>query len=291
LLLIFLVFWGINITAVGLPFFIDAVSRRNLLIALISSQVVTRTMIGIWAVEEVSLKNRPTLQAKLGAFLLAFIPLGDIYPSLHAARTVIRKDRVSILSIASVATVMMMTLVLFRTSDQIRNLASGIDLRDLSAVVTLLPEEVTNGGGATVEEENPSNNSQDPATGPTDTPKPYINGCRNSRSVTADEEGEYLELCGEITNFGVKDCDTCPLGYYSFLRLDGKFQIVSYEWRFTHAWLKKCVKVEDTLQLLGGIPAFVFNTGEGCIGDCVHDFHGGLIDDGGAYFQPFDGCD
>jgi hypothetical protein len=245
-------------------------------------------MIGIWAFEEVSLKNKSTFGGKLGAFLLAFIPLAAIYSSLHAARTVIRKDRVSILSIASIASVIMMTLVLFRTSDQIRSLAAGIDLSNLSAATTLLPDIAGNSDGA---EEGGAGQSQTPTTGPTDTPKPYINGCRNPRSVTADEEGEYLELCGEVTNFGVKDCKNCPLGYYSYLKLDGKFQIVSYEWRFTHAWLKKCVKIEDTLQLLGGIPAFVFNTGEGCIGDCVHDFHGGLIDDGGAYFQPFDGCD
>jgi hypothetical protein len=284
LLLIFVFFWGISLTSVGLPIFFNAASPRNLLIALISSQVIIRAIIGIWAVQEVSLKNKPTIQGKIGTFLLSFIPIGDIYPSLHAARTVIRKDHLSILSIASIAAVAMMTLVLFNTSDQILNIVRGIDIKDgftfntLAAETTTLTEEETEETQAALVE-------------PTKTIQPYINGCRNPLMVTADEDGEFLEVCGEITNFGVKDCPTCPLGYYSFVRLNGKFQVVSYEWRFTHAWLNKCVRIQDTLQLLGGIPAFVFNVGEGCIGDCVHDFHGGLIDDGGEYFKPFEGCD
>ena len=126
---------------------------------------------------------------------------------------------------------------------------------------------------------------------PSATFKPYFNGCKNPLSLTASDEDDTVEVCGEITNFGTKDCKSCPHGFYSFVKLEGKFQIVSYEWKFTHAFLGKCVRIEDTVQLIGDIPNFVFTVGEGCIGDCVHDFHGGLIDDNGVYFQPFDGCD
>jgi hypothetical protein len=278
LLLLGIFFWGANITGAALPFFFDVSTKTNLLIALIASQVLTRVLIGFWAVEEVSLKKNPKMSNKVGTFLLALIPIGDIIPSLHAARTVIRKERLPLLSIASISAVLVMTLVIFRTSPQIRNYLKGIDLIPTPGPVAVVAEETV----------TDSKTSTPP---PTATYKAYFNGCRNPRTVSADEEGDYIEVCGKITNYAVKDCKTCPLGFYSFVKIEDKFQVVSYEWKFTHAWLKKCVKVEDTIQLLADSPAFVFSSGEGCIGDCVHDFHGGLIDDNGAYFQPFDGCD
>lgn len=278
LLLLMIFFWGITITGAVLPLYLDIGTKRNLLIAIIASQLLARVLIGMWAVEEVSLKNNASLQNKLGAFFLALIPIGDIYSSLHAARTAIRKNRLSLLSIASIAAVFIMTLVLFRTSDQIRILINDFDIHSPLPISTELAE---------VDPEETSTSAPEP----TDTIRPDFNGCRNPLTITTDEEGDYVEICGKITNFGVKDCNTCPLGFYSFLKLEDKFQIVSYEWKFTHAWLKKCVRIEDTVEILGKTPAFVFNSGEGCIGDCVHDFHGGLIDDGGIYFQPFDGCD
>lgn len=278
LLLLTILFWGFNIGGTALPLFLNAGTKLNLLIALIVSQLLSRTFIGIWAVEEVSLKKDASMKSKLGAFLLALIPIGDIIPSLHAARTAIRKERLPLLSIASISAVVIMSLVLFRTSDQITNLINGIDI-DGKIEPTALITEVANA------------ETETPTPEPTATLRPYINGCRNPLTVTADEEGEVLEICGEITNFGVKECKNCPLGFYSYLKLEGKFQIVSYEWKFTYAWLDKCVRIEDTIQFLGDSPAVVFSSGEGCIGDCVHDFHGGLIDDNGVYFQPFDGCD
>lgn len=280
LLLLIIFFWGINIAVTALPFFFDAGTKRNLLIAAIASQVITRALIGFWAVEEVSLKKDATLKSKLGAFFLALIPVGDIFSSLHAARTAIRKNRLPVLSIASIAAVIIMSLVLHRTSEQITNFINGVD-------ISSVPE-----GTTPLAESGISETEQETSTPlPTRTLRPYINGCRNPLTVTADEEGEHLEVCGKITNFGVKECKNCPLGFYSYVKLEGKFQVVSYEWKFTYAWLERCVMVEDTLQFLGDSPAFVFSSGEGCIGDCVHDFHGGLIDDNGVYFHPFDGCD
>lgn len=278
LLLLTVLFWGISIAGAALPIYLDVGTRRNLIIAAAASQLLVRALIGFWAAEEVSLKKDASLKNKLGAFFLALIPIGDIIPALNAARISIRKERLPMLTIACIAAVSFMTLVLYKTSDQISNLVRGIDINSPPAQTTTLAETEV----AEAETQTPA---------PTATLRPFINGCRNPLTVTAEEEGEYIEVCGEITNFGVKDCKTCPLGYYSFVKLEDRFQVVSYEWRFTHAWLDKCVKIEDTIQLLGDSPTFVFNSGEGCIGDCVHDFHGGLIDDNGVYFQPFDGCD
>ena len=284
LLLLMIFFWGINLTCTALPIFFDAGTKRNLLVAIITSQVATRALIGIWAVEEISLKSSSTLKDKLGAFFLALIPIGDIYSALHAARTAIRKERLSILSTASIAAVISMSLVLYKTSDQITTIISTRDLSAMPGGTIALAEteiaetEVVEEATATPE--------------PTPTTRKYINGCRNPLSIKIAEEGDYVEVCGKITNFGVKECKNCPLGFYSFVRLEGDFQIVSYDLRFTYVWLKKCVRVEDKVELLGGYPAFVLSLSEGCMDDqCTMDNDGGLMDDGGYYFQPFDGCD
>jgi hypothetical protein len=289
LLLLLIFFWGINITSAALPIFFEAASKRNLLIAVIASQLATRALIGIWAVEEVSLSNKSTATNKLGAFFLALIPIGDIYSSLHAAKTAIRKERLTLLSTASLSAVIIMSLVLFKTSDQITNLISSRDLNALAIVTDPLTEteiaetEVAGTEVAAQETSTPE---------PTPTTRKYINGCRNPLSIKIAEAGDYIEVCGKITNFGVKECKDCPLGFYSFVRLEGDFQIVSYDWRFTYVWLRKCVRVEDKVELLGGVPAFVMSRSEGCTNDeCETDVSGGLMDDGGYYFQPFDGCD
>ncbi len=284
LLLLMIFFWGVSLTSAALPIFLDAVNKRNLLIAVIASQVAIRALLGFWAVEEISLKNTSSTKNKLGAFFLALIPIGDIYSALHAARTVIRKNRLSILSTASIASVISMSLVLYKTSDQITNIINNRDINAFTeATATLTETEI-------VEAEIAEKSTATPE--PTPTIPKYINGCRNPLSVKISEEGEYVEICGKITNFGVKECKACPLGFYSFVKLEGDFQIVSYDWRFTYVWLRKCVRVEDKVELLGGYPAFVLSKAEGCVDDkCTTDFNGGLIDDGGFYFQPFDGCD
>lgn len=279
LLLLIIFFWGLNIAGAALPIFFDIGSKRNILIAAIASQVLTRLLIGFWAVEEISLKHDATAKSKLSAFLLALVPIGDIFSSLHAARTAIRKNRLPVLSTASIAAVAVMSLVLYQTSEQVVNLLNGEDIASVPATPT--PTEEVAEATEVI-----------PTAIPTPTLQAYFNGCRNPLAVTADEEGDYVEICGEITNFGVIECESCPLGFYSFVKLEGEFQVVSYEWFFTHAFLRRCVKIKDNVELLGNTPAFVFSKAEGCIGDeCETDFHNGLIDDGGIYFQPFDGCE
>ena len=289
LLLLLIFFWGINLTCAALPIFFDAATKRNLLIAVIASQLATRSLIGIWAVEEISLKNKSSAKDTLGAFFLALIPIGDIYSSLLAARTAIRKERLNLISIASISAVIIMSLVLYKTSDQITNVISSRDLNVLALAANPLSETEI----AETEVASTEVFADETATPePTPTTRQYINGCRNPLSIKIAEEGDFIEVCGKITNFGVKDCKDCPGGFYSFVRLEGGFQIVSYDWRFTHVWLRQCVRVEDKVELLGGLPAFVMSRSEGCTNDeCTTDFNGGLIDDGGYYFQPFDGCD
>jgi hypothetical protein len=281
LLLLVILFWGVNISVAVLPIYLNAGSLRNILFAAISSQVLTRVFLGIWAMEEKSLKKDVTVNQKIGAFFLALVPVGAIMSFLQAARTSIRKDRLSNLSIATISAVIIMSILLYGTKEGISTLSTGEKIQadpeaTLAPAVSALYED-----------------QEDPTDIPsTATPQPYINGCRNPLSIVPDEEGQVTELCGRITNFGVIDCDSCPSGFYSYVKLDSAFQIVSYEWRFTYVWLDKCVRVTDDVEILGNIPIFVYNKMEGCsAADCITDNQGGLLDDSGVYFQPFDGCE
>ncbi len=276
LLLLIIFFWGLNISITALPIFLDAGTTRNLIIAGVISQVFTRALIGIWAVEEISLKKDSTLNNKISGFLLAFIPIGDIFSALQASRTAIRKNRLAVLSTASVGAVLIMSLMLYATSDQLSALINGRGIAPTPGTVPVATISIAEGTAT---------------PNPTATTRAYINGCRNPLSVSLDEEGKDIEVCGKITNFGIIECESCPQGFYSFVKLNSGFQIVSYEWRFTYVWLGKCVRVSDTVEILGDSPIFVYNKSEGCSGDaCITDNEGGLVDDSQVYFKEFTGC-
>ena len=277
-LLLSIFFWGINIGLTVLPIFLDEGSIKNLLIAGITAQVLTRILIGIWSIEELSLKKDQTASKKAGAFLLTFIPVGGIFSFLSAAKTMIRRDNLSNLTISAIASAVVMAILLFSTADDISVLATGSELRL--------------GGGRT--SPNSTQLSGTPGISsaiPTITLKAYQDGCRNPSSITIDEEGRKRSVCGKITNFGYIVCEDCPKDYYSFVKLDGGFQIVSYDWRFSYTWLDKCVQVTDRVEILGENAAFVFDRSEGCVGDaCEIDTNGELINDGGVYFEEYTEC-
>lgn len=278
-LLLMILFWGVNISAAVFPIYIQAGTTRNILIAAILSQVLTRSLIGVWALREQSLKKDVTTNQKIAAFSLAIVPVAAIMSFLQAARTAIRKDWLSQLTIAAVSAVMIMSLLLYGTKDGISALSTGKPQGQNPAATP----------NPAVEALYDPESTLIPATA---TPRTYLGGCRNPNSVTVDEVGEVIEICGEVTNFGDKDCEACPLGFYSFIKLDGGFQIVSYDWRFSFAWLGDCMRVSDKVELLGDIPVFVFGKGEGYAGtQCKTDAQGELNCDGGYYFQDYFNCD
>jgi hypothetical protein len=280
-LLLIIFFWGVNISLTLLPIFLNAATLRNVIIAGIGSQIITRIMVGLWAVEEVSLQKDITNNQKIGAFSLTFVPIGAILSFLKAARSSIRKERLSNLTISCISAVLILFLILYSTANKLNALAAGADFESLSEQPLAT-------------ETQPSVMVQVTSTfapTPTPTPRTYLDGCRNPLSVVPDEEGNEVEVCGTITNFGVIACDSCPRKFYSFVKLDSTFQVVSYEWRFTYQWLGRCVRVTDEVELLGASPIFVYNMAEGCSQDeCIVDSEGGLADDSGVYFQPYDKC-
>ena len=289
LLLLIIFFWAVNISITVLPIYIEAGTIRNILIAGISAQVITRILIGIWAVEEQSLKKDVTTNQKIGSFFLALVPIGGIMSFLQAARTSIRKDRISNLSIASISAVIIMSILLYGTKEGISALSRGEDISSIPEATLDPAIAALYENGEEQEEEIVEEPTLIP---PTPTQRSYVDGCRNPNSVTLEEMGEIVDVCGRVTNFGQIECKTCPLGYYSFIKLDQEFQIVSYDWIFTFAWLGDCMAVSDEVENLGGKPVFVFSKGEGYSGtDCNTDAQGELNCDGGFYFQDYFGCD
>jgi hypothetical protein len=275
LILLLIFFWGINIALTVLPILLDAGTVKNLLIAGISSQLLTRIPIGLWALEEQSLKKDQTPSKKFGSFLLTFIPIGAIFSFLHAAKTMIRKERLSNLSIAAVSSALVMGLMLFITRDGIFTIISGDDPPPIITRLTSRPTQAASSGSLTGTVASPQSTVD-------------LSGCKDPASITIEDEGKVVAVCGEITNYGDRECETCPKKYISFIRLDDSFQVMSYDWQFTFSWLGICLRVEDEVEILGDKPVFTFGKADGYIDtECSIDLVGELICEG-EYFQYYD---
>ena len=291
LLLLLIFFWGINIAITVLPIFIHIGTTKNILIACITSQLLTRALIGFWAFEEVSIKKDQTTNKKIGAFFMTFIPIAALSSFHHASKTMIRKEHLSILSVSSIAAAIIMSIMLYATADGITEIYAAPDgiteiyaSSELSAVLS----------NSTPDPNQKEENSTEITTtlSSPQTSRAFINNCRNPASITTDDEGNILEACGKVTNYGDIKCESCPLGFYSFIKLDGEFQIVSYDWHFSFAWLGDCMRVSDEVEILGEDPVFVFGKGEGYAGtECITDAQGELVCDSGFYFQDYFNCE
>ena len=130
----------------------------------------------------------------------------------------------------------------------------------------------------------------------TPTPRPTATAtpvpCRKPAEVSPDDAGQIIEVCGEVTNWGAVPCPKCALGSYSFLKLEGEFLIISYDWIFTTGWIGNCMLVADTVEMLGADPVFVFGVSEGYAGsECTTKADGSRSCVTGDYFQQFFECE
>lgn len=114
--------------------------------------------------------------------------------------------------------------------------------------------------------------------------------CQSPSSISAEDSGKLIEVCGEVTNWGDVPCPNCALGGYSFLELDSSFLIISYEWVFNNDWIGDCVRVSDTVEMLGNDPVFVYGKGEGYAGSECTTEDGILTCSMGDYFGYHSGC-
>jgi hypothetical protein len=275
LLLLLIFFWGINIALTVLPILLDAGTLNNIIIAGISSQLLTRIPIGLWALEEQSLKKAQKPSKKLGSFLLTFVPIGAIFSFLHAAKTMIRKERLSNLSIAAISSALVMGLMLYISREGIKVIGEGKESPPIISNLTSRPTQPVSSGSL-------SGTVTSPLT------QIDLSDCSDPASITLEDEGKTVAVCGKITNYGDIDCETCPKKFYSFIKLDGSFKIASYDWPFTFSWLGRCLRVEDEVQILGENPVFVFGKGDGYVDtECVFDLQGELVCEG-EYFQYYE---
>jgi len=274
LLLLMIFFWGINLAFTSLPIFLNIGTVKNIILAAIISQVLTRALIGFWAVQEQALKRDSTPNKKVGAFLLSFVPIGGIYSFLHASRSIIRKDRLSNLTISSVFSVLLMSVMLFSSKDGINYVLTGEEPPEKETAALHPDPSLT----AVIIE--------DTAIPPTSTVRVYQGGCRNPNSVTPSEEGDTITVCGTVTNFGEYDCETCPNKFYSFIKLDGGFQIISYNYHFSFAFRDECIAIKDEVEILGDEAVFLYNEGE----ECTLNDEEQLVCEENTYFQEYESC-
>jgi hypothetical protein len=286
LLVLFLLFWGLSAAATLLPIFINPLYHKWTLYIALGVQIILRIPVGIWALQEQSFHKNLSIEKKIGNFLLAFVPLGAIVSFHSAAKNIVRTNRLSEVFIGSLGALATAAILTVSTAD----LILGIDLitdpsiPQAAAVVTEI--------SAVENEETANQESSESSEETEEVTSPLLDlDCQDPTSVLSSDEGTNLTVCGKVTNYGDIDCPECPNGYYSYIKLDGDFQIVSYDWRFTFAWLGDCLKVADEVEILGEDPVFVFGRGEGFAGtECITDSQGELVCDGGFYFQDYFGC-
>ena len=273
LLLLLICFWSINIAAAAVPIFIGMGTIRNIIITAVASQVITRLVVGLWALEEQALKRNATTNKKVASLLLAMIPIGGLFSFLHAARTAIRRDRLSNLTTASVFSVLLMSTLLYATKDDITYVLTGEEPPGEVAVVADPASQATLEPTIT-------------PIPPTPTLRAYSTGCRNPSSVTDDELGDRITVCGRVTNFGDNECEACPNGFYSYIKLDGDFSIVSYDYHFSFAFLDDCLLITDTVETLGEGAVFQYGDGE----ECTTNENDELVCEESAYFEEYNAC-
>jgi hypothetical protein len=122
-------------------------------------------------------------------------------------------------------------------------------------------------------------------------PKPTDEQCTPAKSLSINQIGQIIEVCGKITYTGEENCPECPNGYYSYLELDNSFYILSYDWVFNSGWNGDCIMVKDKVELFGGKPAFVFGKREGYDGsECEILPDGTKSCSGGDYFKLSSKC-
>ena len=297
MIFIALALWGVSlITALGLLLIRPELPRPFLLTALIP-QLVLRIFIGVWAFEDREYSRTHSSFSKIAAFMLVFLPLLSLVSYYYASRQSIRKGRFDILTVGAVVSITITALMTIPTYNMVTSLVQDITSQP-SVLVAPGAEEASIPAEAAPEEENsgitalktPVQNEAEDPEGDEQNPVTYEN-CTDPASITMEDEGEMLEVCGRVTNYGVIDCDSCPKGMYSFIKLDGTFQIVTYDMRFTFAWLDNCVRVADMVEILGDKPVFVYQRYDGYNGtSCTSTEAGEIVCEGGEYFQEHNDC-
>lgn len=291
LLLLLVTFWGLSLSLTVLPIFIDPAYTDHLLPVGISVQVALRILIAFLAIDGRYAQGRGTIEGKIATAILAFIPVGALYSFLYASRSLSHRRQLPALMSSSVGTSALAAVLIISTYSPLRGVAAEIGTENIPVVENnLTPRETAQSATAT---STISPKADDPTLEVSNLQVGSASdkGCIAPADVTLDMEGEIVDVCGEVTNYGELDCEWCPKGKVSYILLDKSFRIISYDWEFTFAWLGDCIKVSDNVEVFGGKPVLNFSRGEGYSGSkCYTDTQGELICNDGGYFQKYDHC-
>jgi hypothetical protein len=292
LFLLLISFWGLSISLTVLPLFIDPGYGDYLLHIAIATQVLFRIMIAFLAIDGRYFERKGTIEGKIATVLLSFIPLGALYSFLYAARSLSRRRFISTLSSSAVGSVALSAVLITSTYTPLTRMVKDIDAVPLPTAAVETP---------VADHENNPNTPVSGTIAPPSIPtvefvNPQIDNltssCLSPDEVSVEDEGKTIEVCGRVTNYGELECKDCSYDDPSYILLDGTFQIISYDWHFTFAWLGDCLKVSDTVEVFEEKPVFYFSRGEGYTGtECYTDSQGELICEKGGYFQNFTGCE
>jgi len=293
LVFLILALWGLTISTAALLLYLKPEMPTAALLISLVPQMILRGFFAYWAVEDREISSTMGMGGKIALMIMAFVPLLSVLPFVYTSRGLIRKDRFDFVTVSAVVITVGTAVVAASTHESLspvlEPLTSGRPLTNTTPDLF----QPTQGGEQTPQETAEVSQLETPVqnTPYSDKGASIPSSCVNPSMVTVEDEGENMEVCGRVTNYGVIDCPTCPRGMYSFIKLEGTFQIVSYDWRFSFAWLDDCLRVADTVEILGEKPVFVFGKGEGYAGtECITDARGELICEGGEYFQDFNGC-
>ncbi len=77
--------------------------------------------------------------------------------------------------------------------------------------------------------------------------------------------GKTIVVCGRVVEEGEQPCPSCAYGAYSYLVLEGGFNIISYYWNFV-SYDNACLIASDKVEQLGTHPVFVYGAKEGSPG-------------------------
>lgn len=292
LLLLLVTFWGLSLSLTVVPIFIDPAYTAYLLTVGISVQVVLRILIAFLAIDGRYAQGRGTLEGKIATAILSFIPIGALYSFLYAARSLSQRRQLPTLMSSSIGASALAAVLVISTYSPLSGIAAEIGAESIPVIENNPTQRLTaQSATATATISSPTTEEPTLEVSNPQVLSPDENGCISPADVSLDMEGETVEVCGEVTNYGELDCEWCPKGKVSYILLDKSFRIISYDWEFTFAWLGDCLKVSDKVEVFGGKPVLNFSRGEGYSGSkCYTDTQGELVCNEGGYFQNDDSC-
>lgn len=115
--------------------------------------------------------------------------------------------------------------------------------------------------------------------------------CRKAASVTLEDAGQEIAVCGLIIDVGKTTCASCPHDKIFYLVLKGGMRIISYDWEFLSSFPYEgiCTRVVDEVEELAGRPVFVLGMAEGYAGVACQTGPGGVpVCESGSYLEFVD---